>query len=343
MSECKRVMKPGAHGLVWALPRTSHWTATALEEAGFEIRDVVTHLFGSGFPKSLDVSKAIDKAAGASRVAIGKNPNHRQAEDVCTMLGNPHTGDGSITAPATDAAKQWQGFGTALKPASEHWILIRKPLSEKTVAANVLKWGTGALNIDGSRVATQDNLNGGAYAETKGRKNATYGKLDYEAGQYKQPQGRFPANLIFSCPCDSDSHMLGCAVGELDRQSGQSKSSNAPRNNKNTGWKCSSPPSIQESPHSDSGGASRFFYVAKVSAAERNAGLEGMQKKRIDRYGECGQGATPQQTPRQTREETNHHPTVKPQKLMRYLIRMATPPGGTVLDPFMGSGRTLRP
>lgn len=154
MRECLRVMKPGAHGLVWALPRTSHWTATALEDAGFEIRDCVYHLFGSGFPKSLDVSKAIDKAAGVEGEIIGKNPAYR--DKAYTWSG----GQGETPmrpefkrGPATDAAKQWAGWGTALKPAVECWWLVRKPCSEKTVAANVLKWGTGALNIDASRIA----------------------------------------------------------------------------------------------------------------------------------------------------------------------------------------------
>ncbi len=138
MSQCHRVMKPGAHGLVWALPRTSHWTATALEDAGFEVRDVVTHLFGSGFPKSLNVSKAIDKAAGAEREVIGS-----KGYLVPNIKGNKYNaaeGDSEvyyITAPATDNAKKWDGWGTALKPASEHWILVRKPCSEKTVAARV--------------------------------------------------------------------------------------------------------------------------------------------------------------------------------------------------------------
>lgn len=156
MSEALRVMKPGAHGLVWALPRTSHWTATALEDAGFEVRDVITHLFGSGFPKSLDVSKAIDKAAGAEREVVGENPNHRGESQTRNMYTKALGQDGSVTAPATDDVKKWQGWGTALKPASEHWILVRKPCSEKTVAANVIKWGTGALNIDASRILSAD-------------------------------------------------------------------------------------------------------------------------------------------------------------------------------------------
>ena len=142
MKECLRVMKPGAHGLVWAIPRTSHWTGMALEQAGFEVRDVVTHLFGTGFPKSLDISKAIDKAAGVERSVIAFDESKVR----------PNKENFALTAPATDAAKQWQGYGTALKPACEFWFLIRKPCSESTVAKNVLKWGVGGLNIDVSRI-----------------------------------------------------------------------------------------------------------------------------------------------------------------------------------------------
>jgi DNA modification methylase len=156
MQEQLRIAKPGAHMLCWALPRTSHWTATAIEDAGWEVRDVVTHLFGSGFPKSMDVGKAIDKAAGAERDVIG--PDRRRLIGGSGGTSTNHGrggiayGPDAATAPATDAARQWDGWGTALKPAAEHWILARKPLSEPTVAANVLKWSTGALNIDQSRI-----------------------------------------------------------------------------------------------------------------------------------------------------------------------------------------------
>lgn len=247
MRECLRVMKPGAHGLVWSIPRTSYWTATALEDAGFEVRDCITHLFGSGFPKSLDISKAIDKAAGET--------------------------------PKTEAAKQWQGWGTALKPAAEFWWLVRKPLSEKTVAANVQKWGTGALNIGASRIPS---------LESTKRPLGSVSIWGKDAGDRigGSDNGRFPANLVLSHSpyCTEDQCDIECAVWRLDAQSGVSKSSDA--------------------------GASRFFYCAKISTSERNAGAK------------------------------NNHPTVKPKKLMGYLCKLITPPGGTVLDPFMGSGST---
>lgn len=267
MRECLRVMKPGSHGLVWAIPRTSHWTATALEDAGFEVRDVITHLFGQGFPKSLDISKAIDKAAGADRKVVGlstiggggaSNSKGFKADKNKQSGGSyQQASDGKngipVTEPATDAAKQWSGWGTALKPASEHWILVRKPCAEKTVAANVLGWGVGGINVDGCRVAS-DSI------------------------YIPSSQGRFPANLVLSHSpyCTDDQCDIECAIEQLNGQATQE--------------------------------ASRFFYCAKISSSERGEG--------------------------------NNHPTVKPQKLMRYLCRLITPPGGVILDPFMGSGST---
>jgi hypothetical protein len=156
MLECHRVLKPGAHGLIWAIPRTSHWTAWAIESAGFEIRDSIHHIFGSGFPKSHDISKAIDKAAGAEREkgkVLRTDPNIKGASF--------KNAEGRIEIreeiPATPEAKQWDGWGTALKPAHEVWWLVRKPLSEKNVAQNVLKHGTGGLNINGTRIEFKDD------------------------------------------------------------------------------------------------------------------------------------------------------------------------------------------
>ncbi len=312
MRECMRVLKPGAHGLVWALPRTSHWTATALENAGFEIRDVVTHLFGTGFPKSLDVSKAIDKAAGAKPVTIGRKMGATNVaglkHDDAQQSGGAYMQTGKYineTAPATDSARQWQGWGTALKPASEHWVLVRKPCSEKTVAANVLKWGTGAINVDASRIVASDQA---ALAKNWDRNQSECNKsgaIAREGGDLKPidlsdrvPIGRFPANLVL----DEE------AAAMLDEQSGISPSNR--RSSKIgdksagiTGWR-----GTEANPPGDSGGASRFFYVAKASKTDRGA--------------------------------DNKHPTVKSTKLMSYLCRLVTPPGGLILDPFAGSGST---
>lgn len=313
MKECLRVLKPGAHGLVWALPRTSHWTATALENAGFEIRDVVTHLFGTGFPKSLDISKAIDKAAGAEREVLSKSlhRNHSSSGGILNRSENPRFT--TIDKPATDAARQWQGWGTALKPASEHWILVRKPCSEKTVAANVLKHGTGGINVDGCRISTTDNLNGGAYVKDRAARAMSPGGLGLRETKveytYQQPTGRFPANLVLShsegCTEECDP---GCTVRMLDEQSGISpsnvrRSKQGTKSDGATGWL-----GTEKNPPNDSGGASRFFYCAKASKVDRG--------------------------------EQNKHPTVKSTKLMGYLCKLVTPNAGIILDPFMGSGST---
>lgn len=352
MAECMRVMKPGAHGLVWAIPRTSHWTATALENAGLEVRDVVTHLFGSGFPKSLNISKAIDKAAGAEREVVGSmadiNPRYATPRNHAVHGGGIKSEAApTITAPATDAAKQWDGFGTALKPASEHWILIRKPISEKTVAANVLKWGCGGLNIDASRIATDE------LTPRNNNNTPTLLEKGFEGTPQTinpSPLGRFPANLILSHNDDcelvgskeikTDSHKADmpigfgkrkykgnaneperkytetveawqctpdCAVAGLDEQSG-SLSPQGGRKKKDCPSEMFAGGSKDSTFYGDTGGASRFFYCAKASKRDKGA--------------------------------NNTHPTVKSTKLMEYLIRLVTAPGGVVLDPFMGSGST---
>lgn len=370
MKECLRVMKPGAHGLVWALPRTSHWTATALEDAGFEVRDVITHLFGQGFPKSLNVSKAIDKAAGAEREVIGINPSSRPNSKIKGNRGfDSGLGDGDsagiqhLTAPSTDAAKQWDGWGTALKPASEHWILVRKPLDEKTVASNVLKYGTGAINIDASRVQYQsDSDKASATPQGKCTSQGLVGNNGKERNEFDRPElkGRFPANLVLSHHPDclhvypnGESGLFcvdDCAVKMLDEQSGISKITIRPPtgkpvytgslNNSNTMNGSITPDSTVRGV-SDSGGASRFFYCAKVSTSERNAGLEEFEKKEAPLGDDRPSGQSMSRLDgRPPRLAQNTHPTVKPQKLMRYLIKLITPPNGIILDPFMGSGST---
>lgn len=294
MGEAKRVMKPGAHGLVWAIPRTSHWTATALEDAGFEIRDVVTHLFGSGFPKSLNVGKAV---------------------------------------------KEFEGWGTALKPASEHWVLIRKPCSEKTVAKNVLKWGVGGINVDGCRIEGPKG-DGNWTGKQNGAAMFGQGQQGYVGAQ---PSGRFPANLVLSCICEADQHDAFCPVHLMDEQSGISDARGGnPKQKSNKVTNVALAPSGgPQVVRNDSGGASRFFYVAKPSKRERNAGCEGLPAIKAGVGDERPSGQSMQRLDgRSEREMQNFHPTVKPIKLMRYLIRMITPPGGLVLDPFTGSGTT---
>jgi hypothetical protein len=200
-AECLRVARPGAHALVWALPRTSHWTATAWENAGWEVRDRVAHLFGTGFPKSRNIGKDIDRAAGAEREIVGvrQAPGFARANVEQGAQGRSVYEFPEYGAPATDAAKQWQGWGTALKPAVEDWWLLRKPLACPTVAAQVLATGTGALNIDGCRVPTDESLNGGTYLGVKREADEQRclegGKLRNGIGEYQQPAGRWPANL----------------------------------------------------------------------------------------------------------------------------------------------------
>lgn len=344
MRECHRVLKPGAHGLVWAIPRTSHWTATALENAGFEVRDVMTHLFGSGFPKSLDISKAIDKSAGAEREVIGSKdvgPDHRGSNYSNKALGKRMIAN--ITIPTTDAAKQWQGWGTALKPASEHWILVRKPLSEKTVASNVLMHGTGGINIDASRIAsdvmpkscTNQNIKSGAYSSDNSER-------DRDSVYIPSSQGRFPANLVLSHSphCQDYQCDIECAILQLDAQSGISKSSDKQRNNKASVNQAMSGANLGHTSygHNDSGGASRFFYCAKISTSERNAGLDDMPDRQTQ--SDWPQGGISEGNENRGATVKNHHPTVKPKKLMSYFCKMITPPEGIVLDPFMGSGST---
>jgi site-specific DNA-methyltransferase (adenine-specific) len=260
------------------------------------------HIFitgNSGFPKSLDISKAIDKQAGAERKVIGKSSRH----------GGGIKGNGTsyelppdipyITAPATEEAKQWDGWGTALKPANEPIVLARKPLSEKTIADNVLKWGTGGINIDGCRIPTEDSLNGGAHAKNGTPRDDGWGMQRGGAGEYIQPTGRFPANVIL----DEEAGKM------LDEQSGILKSgSNNIRRKEGSFFEhggLGKAGDIQVS-YGDIGGASRFFYCAKASKKERGEG--------------------------------NNHPTVKPISLIKYLITLVTPPNGTSLDPFEGSG-----
>lgn len=314
MQECLRVMKPGAHGLVWALPRTSHWTATALEDAGFEVRDIVNHIFGSGFPKSHNVSKAIDKMQGAEREVVGPNKfSHLNGKENKVFYGKASRPDETISH--TPEAKQWDGWGTALKPAVEHWILIRKPLEESTIAENVLKHGTGGLNIDQSRIQSsdQDQLAKNWDRETNtDLRSGNYGKGKASGIVFtaQAPSGRFPANLLLSHNEDcEDSCTEGCPVADLDRQSGVLKTHGGGFGDY-FGSKMFSGGRVNfKNQPKDRGGASRFFYCSKASKRDKG--------------------------------ELNTHPTIKNTKLMSYLINLITPPNGVVLDPFAGSGSTL--
>jgi site-specific DNA-methyltransferase (adenine-specific) len=419
-TEALRVLKPGGHLLAFGGTRTYHRMAVAIEDAGFEIRDSLHWLYGSGFPKSLDVSKAIDKAAGAKREVVGtKTYVNGGGTSYELRMGERVEVEADITAPATDAARQWSGWGTALKPAHEPIVVARKPLTG-TVAANVLAHSTGALNIDGCRVAHRSDADR-ASATPQGRvtSNKAAGAApdvdDAGRVEVERPDtsgGRWPANLVFTHAADccqvgtTDVKASGyypaqrgagvatgfgagqpdptgnrpsgngdgtetvavwrcadgCPVAELDGQSGVSKSgtgvtvSSPTALGQNNGWNKHNNRPVEFQNYADTGGASRFFtvtewdpiadvapfrYVAKPSKRERNAGLDGLPGKReADRAKADGVGGDNPRN-RSNAAKVNHHPTVKPVALMRWLVRLVTPPGGTVLDPFTGSGTTL--
>ena len=341
--ECMRVLKPGGHLLAFGGSRTWHRLAVAIEDAGFEMRDSIAWLYGSGFPKSLDVSKAIDKAAGATREVIGTQTYYgAAAQDWSEKSGKLYAANTSsigvppkevdITAPATPEALKWKGWGTALKPAFEPVVVARKPLIG-TVAQNVLTYGTGGLNIDGSRIGTEE-----VTINTFDNGAKPFGGAIGEPYTSKQVTGRWPANIILD-PYTAEL---------LDEQSGVSVSKQALRGEQYSGSHGGLACEVKETKegtntvrgHSDSGGASRFFYVAKASKRDRNEGLEGLEARESLIYSEKAQGPLPQQTPSKPNPKQNFHPTVKPTSLMEYLIKLVTPEGGTVLDPFTGSGST---
>jgi site-specific DNA-methyltransferase (adenine-specific) len=340
--EALRVLKPGGHLLAFSGSRTYHRMACAIEDAGFEIRDQIMWVYGSGFPKSMDVSKAIDKQAGAKREVVGsvKNPLKRgtvlvgeRSDAAAGMFSGVNT-QIDITAPTTDKAKQWAGWGTALKPAHEPIVLARKPLIG-TVATNVIIHGTGALNIDGSRVEFQSEADkASATPQGKVTVNVVGNMPDVDNDGRKElerpdnSKGRWPANFI---------HDGSDEVVELfpDTKSGRLNTATITAENLTYGTR---PKELAtEFDYADSGSAARFFYCAKASKKDRNEGLDGFVEKRPDDRSETGMGTF---TEKGVAKQSNHHPTVKPTELMRYLVRLVTPPDGTVLDPFMGSGST---
>lgn len=386
--EVFRVLKPGGHLLAFGGTRTYDWMLMSLRLAGFEIRDQLQYIYGSGFPKSMDISKAIDKRAGAEREVIGKGTitgarvlktgmDDQAGYTKGRTFSNPEPVQNLITESATDAAKQWDGWGTALKPAYEPICLARKPIDENTVTENVLARGTGAINIDDCRIA---------FSGDKDFNSATFGRgTDIMGGNFvgathstgetnieANPKGRWPSNLLLShhpdCELIGTKQIKGsliekpsecktgtggtgstfapmqgkrpsrghgdsnnqeivehwnchgdCPIKILDEQSGVLKSGDM---NKEWGYNTKSVALEGGSSgktkirKGDTGGASRFFYCAKASRSERNKGLENYEFTQ------------------------NNHPTVKPVKLMMYLVRLITPTGGRCLDPFNGSGTT---
>jgi len=400
-----RVLKPGGHLLAFGGTRTYHRMVCAVEDAGFEIRDQIGWLYGSGFPKSLDVSKAIDsrkdwaalrtlqskvraareaidisqseaarrmgliapgeslggggfmwfetgmrvptreqypalKAAlqldgecdrafeAAEREVIGQHRATAAGQNMRHGIGG---GDdplppGRITMAATDAARQWQGWGTALKPAWEPIVMARKPLAG-TVAANVLQHGTGALNVDGCRVG--DSKSVPSSASKTANKIYGAGMTSMTGGTnrsgFDPNVGRWPANIVH----DGSDEVMAAFPWSKDGVAGARTWQGGTVMETRLG--------AQQAfgGYQGEGSAARFFYTAKASRFDRNDGLHGMPEQALNWSGTF-------QSPNTNRKSANHHPTVKPTDLMRWLVRLVTPPGGTVLDPFMGSGSTLK-
>lgn len=340
--EALRVLKPGGYLLAFGGTRTYHRLTCAIEDAGFEIRDCMMWVYGSGFPKSLDVSKAIDKQAGVEREVVGVNEHGSGPHKIkLNNHGKGDTGigymDGSgkvfnVTAPSTNAAKEWQGWGTALKPAWEPIIVARKPI-EKNVAHNVQKYGTGALNIDECRIKAEpwrreglrDDMRGGNFGVGENK------KIDLGGIAESHPLGRWPANVILAhhpeCEQIGYKAVKGDNRGAQDgqRESGFFNIGSPSGDGKPAGplygdsevedWNCHAdcPVRLLKHPgvegYDDTGAASRFFYTAKASKDDRGDG--------------------------------NTHPTVKPQDLMEYLLKLVARPGAVILDQFMGSGTTI--
>ena len=307
--EALRIAKPGAHLLSFGGTRTFHRIACAIEDAGWEVRDCIMWLYGSGFPKSMDISKAIDKKLGAEREKVQAHFGNNSFGLINDDSWKPHK-DIDSNIPVTDEAKKWNGWGTCLKPAYEPIIMARKPV-EGTIVDNVLKYSVGGLNIDACRVETTDNLNGGAYSKGgEGRSGLAGDERDSKGAdmfapgkksesEYVQPTGRFPANIIH----DGSEEVVELFPDNV--KGGTWNNTKGARHFENNGK-----PTEYTNKGSDSsvGSAARFFYCAKASKKERGEG--------------------------------NQHPTVKPIALMEYLVKLVAPENAIVLDPFMGSGTT---
>jgi DNA modification methylase len=432
--EVYRVLKPGGHILSFFGTRTYDWGVMSMRFAGFEVRDCIQWLYGSGFPKSHNIGKALDKIEGAEREVVGKTITggiKGARPDNAEGFSNPYTSGQTmvdITAPATEAAKLWDGWGTALKPANEPIVLARKPLEKGlSIAENILKWEVGGINIDASRVGSETRTTPVFSNDTKSDTTTFNLNSNIQHERVETNQGRFPANIILThhedCECKGTKKVKGskdgirkassefgqnsgwndhenkdtirkgtadengqeeiedwdchedCPIRILDEQSGITKTGDIKpyKSNSNStiygGGKGYYTEIRNTNFKGDKGGASRFFYVAKASKAERNKGLDGFEEKeKPDNYimpkltcSECGSkrvdssnslvcgcnGKTHYEEQNSLESKNNlaggnknFHPTVKPIKLMQYLVKMITPPNGIVLDPFCGSGTT---
>ena len=345
--ECLRVLKPGGHLLSFGGTRTYHRMACAIEDAGFEVRDQMQWLYGSGWPKGQNIGKAIDKLIGNERMVVGKSRRHDSREFGGDIYGRCMGG----IPDETIGTSEWEGWNTQLKPSHEPICLAQKPIDEKTIVKNILKWGTGGLNIDACRVSTNPCVDDMLREVTRGKRVAE----TWEDGSgFKnennhltgvRESGRFPANIILD---EKAGHLLDVQSGvtsktgvrtddSKDRFTYASPLPNSGKTNKKE----------TEYP-GDTGGASRFFYCPKTSKRERNAGLDGMDKKTAGSLNFRNPSASGRSEDAPsiaamgglTKAQENFHPTVKPVKLMEYLIKLITPPNRVVFDPFMGSGST---
>ena len=332
--ECLRVLKPGGHLLAFSGARTYHRLVVNIEDAGFDIRDMIAWIYGSGFPKSHNIGKAIDKLQGNERKSIGLSLNRRKS----------HGKDGGISFQSSKNSNMYEetvgfsdfeGWGTALKPAIEPIVLARKPISEKTIAENVIKHGTGGINIDNCRIEIDENEILPNKIERSPKTAGIYGAFTDKHGKItwtEHIKGRFPANVIH----DGSDEVIDLfpqqdgVIGQK-RLTGQKSIFNLDEQKE----KQTHLPGIK-----DSGSAARFFYCAKASRKERDMGLSNMTPQiRSDRKNIDSIGADNPRN-RSSTPKRNHHPTVKPLKLMRYLCKLITPKRGLILDPFMGSGST---
>ena len=379
--ECIRVLKPGGHLLSFAGSRTYHRMAVRIEDAGFEIRDQIMWIYGSGFPKSHNVGNAIDKKHGAGNRGHAISSGNQLHPT--TGLARPNGEKLDKYEARTEEGKGWEGWGTALKPAHEPIVMARKPIVG-TVANNVLEYGVGGINIDGCRIGTETITqrqydrtpeHGGQWGNSSKRETN---------GVITETEGRFPANIIFECTCDnpkvkentntpynyidknySENGFLpnvnavapynyndegtgvihtdpNCPCYILDQQSGKLNKQAKCKTDNKSGWQNhyvggTDVNAVERKLYLDEGGASRFFYCPKASKTDRNEGCDSLEDKGYS-INQAHNSKTLEE--RYALKSKNNHPTVKPTDLMQYLIRLVTPKGGIVLDPFMGSGST---
>jgi len=388
--EVYKVLKPGGHILSFFGSRTYDWGVMAMRLAGFEIRDQIIWIYGSGFPKSSNIGKAVDTFRGNKKEVVGveRGTSYKHQSKINVEQGfrpSDYYDDNIGEFKITKGNSEWEGWGTNLKPAHELIVLARKPIKENTIVKNVLKYGTGGINIDECRIGLNGESAPTGSAKRIFKSNAYTDKKIYGDNKITPITGRFPANLLLECTCDElikegedklpyeyknkEYNVKGfinnikpnspsnyndknkkiyhtnpdCPCYILDMQSGQLKSGdNNTRTQEGTFVEhgvLGHAGDVQVS-YGDSGGASRFFYQAKVSKKERNEGLTHLEPKQMDESRKEGNPGGDNPRNRGVNKTNNFHPTVKPIALMRYLVKLITPKNGICLDPFMGSGTT---